>query len=48
MNKCILYFSVPAKTKANRAFDNWHRAYHGTKVEAVVKILEVGDLVSPG
>lgn len=39
---------VPAKTIAQKAFDRWHRAFHGTQSDRVIKILQHGDLLMPG
>jgi len=40
--------STPVQATALKAFDRWHRAFHGTKAEYVKDILKVGHLLVPG
>ena len=40
--------STSVQAKALKAFDTWHRAFHGTKEEYVKPILTVGQLLVPG
>ncbi|CAD5115981.1 DgyrCDS4912 [Dimorphilus gyrociliatus] len=39
---------LPPRAKVENAFEKWHRAFHGTRVENILKILQHGDLLMPG
>lgn len=39
---------LPPRAKVEKAFDKWHRAFHGTRVSNILKILQHGDLLMPG
>jgi hypothetical protein len=39
---------VPPKAAAEDAFNVYHRAFHGTGVDAIAKILREGSLMIPG
>jgi hypothetical protein len=39
---------APARAEAKDAFNVYHRAYHGTNVDAIPKILCEGQLLMPG
>ena len=40
--------STSVRATALKAFDTWHRAFHGTKEECVEHILKTGNLLVPG
>ena len=44
----VLYYSLPSRAEALSVSEKWHRAYHGTRHEALEKILQVGELAIPG
>ena len=46
--KSYYIFRVPPNAHALRVFEEWPRAFHGTSVDSVKKILECGDLLMPG
>ena len=39
---------TPPQARANKCFDIWHRAFHGTTVDTVPGIMRVGYLLLPG
>ena len=39
---------MPSRAEALGVSEKWHRAYHGTRHEALEKILQVGELSMPG
>lgn len=41
-------FGLAPYPQAQPNFKTWYRAYHGTKLESIKKILEVGHLCMPG
>ena len=48
INLIFLVFRPPSKAHALNVAEKWHTAYHGTRLDLVRRILDRGDLLSPG
>ena len=48
INLICLVFRPPSKAHALNVAEKWHTAYHGTRLDLVRRILDRGDLLSPG
>ncbi|XP_076451881.1 neuralized-like protein 4 isoform X3 [Babylonia areolata] len=45
---CRYVLRAPSKAQALNVAEKWHTAYHGTRLDLVRRVLDRGDLLSPG